>query len=158
MSHDRGCWKCNEDPSEYARCPRAQCPKHHAVEIARPTTGIEDAIKKAREHLVRASRPVCNSCGREQPLWGNCFRLASECPVRAAFAPGRPATRIISVSEPGYDILFFNFGNGGAQAIISRPGGKDPIDILIAPPIPGRQIVIERKGDMFEVFYKDAQS
>lgn len=103
-------------------------------------------------------RPVCNSCNRAQPLWGNCFRPAAECPVRAAFEPNRPATRIISVNEPGYEVVLFFNEDGGAQAVVSRPGGKDPIDVLIAPPIPGRRIVVERKGNVLAVSYKDVQS
>jgi hypothetical protein len=155
MSHDRGCFKCHEDPSEYARCQQPDCPKRERA--FRTTTRIKPPALNIVDDRAE-KRPTCVSCGREQPLWGNCFRLASECPVRAAFAPGRPATRIISVNEPGYEIVMFINTDGGAQAVISRPGGKDPIDVLIAPPIPGRRIVVERKGDAFAVFYKDVQS
>lgn len=159
MSHDRGCFKCHEDPSEYARCQRPDCPKRAAP--FRTTTRIKPptlAIVDDRFVGERAKRPTCVSCGREQPLWSNCFRPAAECPVRAAFAPGRPATRVINVDQPGYEIVMFFNTDGGAQAIISRPGGKEPIDVLIAAPILGRRIVVERKGDSFAVSYKDVQS
>lgn len=176
MSHDRGCWKCGEDPSTYATCASAACPKR---EVFRTTTRFKphtlDIIDDRKSHCSGChgltvhhtcgqhpdagpeTRPTCVSCNREQPLWGNCFRPAIECPIRAAFAPDRPATQIISVNEPGYEIVLFFNTDGGAQAVISRPGGKEPIDFLIAPPLPGRRIVVARKGDMFDVSYKDAR-
>lgn len=163
MSHDRGCFKCHEDPSEYARCQRADCPKRDVAfrtttRIKPPALDIvDDRFGEQSPYQRGETRPTCVSCGRSQPLWGNCFRLAAECPVRAAFAPGRPATRIINVDQPGYEIIMFFNPDGGAQAVISRPGGKEPIDVLIAAPIPGRRIVVERKGDAFAVSYKDAQ-
>ncbi len=160
MSHDRGCFKCHEDPSEYARCQRADCPKRD--QIFRTTSRIksppEPFQKPPALNIVddRQKRPTCLSCGREQPLWGNCFRPAAECPIRAAHDPNRPDTQIISVNQPGYEIVIFFKPDGGAQAIISRPGGKEPIDFLIAPPLPGRCIVVTRKGSTFSVVYRNA--
>lgn len=63
-------------------------------------------------------------------------------------------TRIISVTEPGYDIALFFNEDGGAEAVISRPGMK-PTGVNIAPPGPGRRIVVERTGEKFEVVYRD---
>lgn len=50
-------------------------------------------------------------------------------------------------------MVFFK-PDGSAQAIISRPGDKEPTDFLIAPPLPGRCIVVERKGTAFDVVYR----
>lgn len=63
-------------------------------------------------------------------------------------------TRIISVTEPGYEVALFLNGDGSAEAVISRPGDK-PISVSIAAPDQGRRIVVERRGDTFEVLYRD---
>lgn len=67
----------------------------------------------------------------------------------------RPPRRIITVTEPGYDIALFFNDEGGAEAVISRPGERTPIGINIARPDFGRQIVIERRNGTFEVLYQD---
>lgn len=64
-------------------------------------------------------------------------------------------TQIITVTEPGYDIALFFNEDGGAEAVITRPN-QGPIGVNIAPPAPGRRIVIERVGSLFVVAYKDA--
>lgn len=66
-------------------------------------------------------------------------------------------TRIISVTEPGYDVVLFFNEDGGAEAVITRPG-LQPTGVNIAPPGPGRRIVVERIGSKFEIVYKDARS
>jgi hypothetical protein len=50
--------------------------------------------------------------------------------------------------------LFFN-EDGGAEAVITRPGDKQPIGVNIAPPLPGRRIVVERSKGIFDVLYRD---
>ena len=108
-------------------------------------------------HPDNVAPVTCGSCGREKPLWSNCFRPKGECPMRSpdASPPERPAIRIISVTEPGYEVTLFFNEEGGAHAIITRPNDK-PTGINIVPPGPGRRIVVERKGNTFEVLYKDA--
>lgn len=69
--------------------------------------------------------------------------------------PVERITYIIRVTEPGYDVALFMNEDGGAEAVISRPGLK-PTGVNIAPPAPGRRISIERKGDLFNVTYRDA--
>lgn len=151
MSHDRGCFKCHEDPP-YSACKRSGCPKKSLLdrfaEVAAPRPGL--TVTKIE------TRPTCDVCGRSSPEWGSCLRPPTECPARAAYQPGRPDTSIISVNEPGYEIVMFFKPDGSAQAIISRPGGKEPIDILIPKPIQGRCIVVERKGRAFDVVYRSA--
>ncbi len=75
---------------------------------------------------------------------------------RPAFAK-RPAVRVITITEPGYEVVLFFNDEGGAQAMIKRPGDKLPIGMRIAPPEPGRRIAIERIGDTFEVLYRDVE-
>lgn len=75
----------------------------------------------------------------------------------AAKPPERPAVRVITITEPGYEVVLFFNEEGGAQAMIKRPGDKLPIGMRIAPPEPGRRIVVERVGNTFEILYKDAQ-
>ncbi len=105
----------------------------------------------------------CHDCGRDEPLWSNCFRERGACPNRdhkPAFAGGvvtRPDTQVITVTNPGYEIALFFDKDGGAEAIITAPGAvKHPIRVNIAPPAPGRRIVVERHGTNFSVVYKDA--
>lgn len=111
---------------------------------------------------IRTIGGSCVRCGRVPSLWSECVLTAWSCPVRGRPANGAPngeatgATRIISVNQPGYEIVLFFNSDGGAEAVITRPGGKEPIGVNIAPPIPGRRIVVERKGSAFEVSYKDA--
>lgn len=68
----------------------------------------------------------------------------------------RPATRIITVTEPGYEVAVFFDREGAAHALITRPGDKVPISVRIAAPEVGRRIVVERVGGIFEISYKDA--
>lgn len=63
-------------------------------------------------------------------------------------------TRIITLTEPGYDVVLFFNDDGGAEGVISRPNAA-PAGINIAPPAYGRRIVIERKGNTLEVVYRD---
>lgn len=103
----------------------------------------------------------CERCGRDSSDWENCNRAWGDCahpPDRSKpFAPKtieRPATRIISVTEPGYDVALFMNADGGAEAVITRPHEK-PTGVNIAPPGRGRRIVVERKNGTFDVMYKD---
>lgn len=84
--------------------------------------------------------------------------------VREMATPLRPGevlikrervTNVIQVTEPGYDVVLFFNDDGGAEAVISRPNDK-PTGVNIAPPAPGRRIVVERTGDRFAVVYRDA--
>lgn len=104
---------------------------------------------------------ICTACGREESLWGNCFRPRGECRQRIDEQPigqkpvARLPTRIITVTEPGYDVALFFNEDGGAEAVISRPDDQQPTGVNIAPPTPGRRIVVERSGNKFEVVYRD---
>lgn len=106
MSHDRGCFKCHEDPP-YTNCTVADCPKRKPI----PGPTIADTVRLSRQ--------------------------------------------IITVTEPGYDVALFFNADGGAEAVISRPNDK-PTNVNIAPPETGRRIVVERKGGVLAVMYKDA--
>lgn len=94
---------------------------------------------------------------RQQPLKEPVRKFedtfSAETVVMDHFFSGK-RTRIISVTEPGYDVALFFNEDGGAEAVISRPGMK-PTGVNIAPPGPGRQIGVERTGEKFEVVYKD---
>lgn len=90
-------------------------------------------------------------CGNVAPQ-GGCYRFT--CPIKPV---GRPATSIITVRNPGYEVVLFFNKDGGADALVSQPGQqKPPISVKIAPPTEGRRIVVERIGDTFEILYKDA--
>jgi hypothetical protein len=132
MSHDRGCFKCHEDKISYINCTVADCPKRAPI-------------------MTKVEARTCESCGRTEALWSNCFRLAADCPQRG----GKPLVRIVTVTEPGYDVALFFNADGGAEAVITRPGDRLPIGVNIAPPGKGRRIVVERHGNTFEVMYKD---
>lgn len=87
---------------------------------------------------------------------GMCSRL--NCPIfKLVRDPARrPATRIITVSNPGYEVVLFFNADGSAEALVTQPGqARAPISVRIAAPEPGRRIVVERKGDEFEVLYRD---
>lgn len=139
MSHDRGCFKCHNDPP-YRNCTVADCPKRE------PIPGPAVLMPKAEAR-------TCESCGRTEALWSNCFRMAADCPQRG----GRAPVRIVTVTEPGYDVALFFNEEGGAEAVITRPGDKQPIGVNISPPGKGRRIVVERHGNTFEVLYKDVR-
>lgn len=100
------------------------------------------------------SDPFCSSgCGREASDWKNCLRKTIDCPNRAP--PARSPRHVITITNPGYDIVLFFRDDRSAQAIISAPDGK-PTSVYVAPPEPGRQIVIERREGVLDVLYKDA--
>lgn len=107
-----------------------------------------------------SDQPVCQAgaCLREQSDWDNCLRKSLDCPNHSGSlvsqARVRPSTRIITVNNPGYDVVLFVRDDGSAQAIIS--GGDKPVTtVYIAAPEKGRRIVIERKGSRLDVLYRD---
>lgn len=71
-------------------------------------------------------------------------------------AVARPVERIITITNPGYEVVLFMHPKGGAEAVITQPGDQQPTLHNIPPPAPGRVIVVERHGTTLEVFYKDA--
>lgn len=186
MSHDRGCFKCHEDPSEYANCKRAGCPKRerYAVEPGgdksdappRPQgpfvgdpgyrSGGDDEAKRRdasiAEHRRLHKGGVVEVCGELREHDGRALgRRITQADLDGA-TPLPPlgdsrrerVTQIITVTEPGYDVVLFFNEDGGAEAVISRPNDK-PTGVNIAPPGPGRRIVVERTGDRFAVVYRN---
>lgn len=235
MSHDRGCFKCFEDPISYADCKRSDCPKHKrfAVEpggdksdapprpltlderaalgvphtgsgpfvgdpgyrsggdqsaknhdaimapIRRHERGLPEGVTQADLDAATPLPPLGDSrrvkgvvevagemrehdgrsLGRKLPADAEITRTHTRAEIDAAIAsvrdkPVERVTRIITVTEPGYDVALFMNEDGGAEAVITRPG-LAPTGINIAPPAPGRRIVIERVGPRFQVVYKD---
>lgn len=68
----------------------------------------------------------------------------------------KPAERIITIGNPGYEVVLFFDREGGAEAVISAVGNaKNPTRVRIAKPETGRRIVVERKGKTMEVLYRD---
>lgn len=67
----------------------------------------------------------------------------------------RRDVQIITVTEPGYEVSLFFDRTGGAEAVITRPSDK-PTSVYIVPPKHGRRIVVERRGGIISVMYKDA--
>lgn len=142
MSHDRGCFLCHEDPSEYARCQRTNCPKRSLVErFAAVANGGRDV-------------PRGQLRDRTDPEGGIPGRTTTR--IMPKYVE-RPARRIISVTNPGHDVLLFMHKDGSAHAVISKPGDDLPTTVLIAPPEAGRCIAVQRQGTTFEVVYKDDQ-
>lgn len=69
----------------------------------------------------------------------------------------QPAARIITISNPGYEVVLFFDRDGGAEAVITQAGqSKQPTRVRIAPPAPGRRIVVERRGATMEVWYRNS--
>lgn len=160
MSHDRGCFRCHEDPISYKNCTVSDCPNRESIPLPRkPIPGVHESFwpgDPLREPavlmpLTKVEARTCVSCGRTEALWPNCFRSPADCPQRG----GRPFVRIVTVTEPGYDVALFFNDDGGAEAVITRPGDKQPIGINIAPPGSGRRIVVERRGSTFEILYRN---
>lgn len=156
MSHDRGCFKCHEDPISYQSCTVADCPKRDPIPgpPLKPVRWPGDPLREPLPvGLTKIEARTCESCGRTEALWPNCFRRPANCPQRG----GRPYVRIVTVTEPGYDVALFFNEDGGAEAVVTRPGDKQPLGINIAPPGPGRRIVVERRGSTFEILYRDVR-
>lgn len=106
------------------------------------------------------SRPA-RSDFRQCEICGDTFTVANpkvgchrnDCPIPPR---ERAATRIITVGNPGYEVVLFFNRDGSAEALVSQPGQqKPPISVKIAAPDEGRRIVVERIGDTFEILYKD---
>lgn len=112
-----------------------------------------------------SDRIQCTVCeatyGSDGPIY--CLNIA--CPARnPARRPEpdepdeRPAVRIITITNPGYDVVLFFDRDGGAEAVISGPDVSLPTKVRIAPPESGRRIVVERNGDLLSVSYKDDET
>ena len=56
-----------------------------------------------------------------------------------------PIKNILTIANPGYDVVVFHNSDGSAEAVITQPGkSKMPTIVKIAPPDAGRQIVVQR--------------
>lgn len=154
MSHDRGC-HCGLEPYEYSECQRAGCTKRRA---AHDRFHNPQPADRAAAIVANGGRDVSPGQLRDRtdPEGGipGIDRIATTTRIKPKYVE-RPARRIISVANPGHDVLLFMHKDGSAHAIISKPGDDLPTTVLIAPPEMGRCIAVERQGSTFDVVYKD---
>lgn len=68
------------------------------------------------------------------------------------------AERIVTIGNPGYDVVVFQSKDGSAEVVVTQPGkAKMPMRVQIAAPEAGRQIVVQRyPNGAVEVQYRDA--
>jgi len=62
--------------------------------------------------------------------------------------------RIITITNPGYEVVLFMANDGSAEAVITGTP-KMPTRVGIVAPAPGRRIVVTRRGGVIEVEYQD---
>jgi hypothetical protein len=154
------CLRCGRAPIEYPFCSRESndcaAKRTDAIHmIARDAAIAKDVVAaRATTETHPDGTPLvehCYICDQFRPLGHGCLRPGGSC------SDERPATRVITITEPGYEVAFFTNKDGGGEAVISRPGER-PTVVNIAAPEPGRRIAIERKGATFQIMYRDAKS
>lgn len=70
MSHDRGCYKCGRDNSEYDDCQSFNCPKRvlNNLPTSNPLEKENNLIRKTAKWVTKSSKEISKAGGNPDTL------------------------------------------------------------------------------------------